>query len=436
MLKKGNVLFVSYHFPPSVSPGSLRVTTFVRYLAAKGWGVSVVSAKHSATGAADPSSLGRVPENVRVERTGSIELYHKIHEAVSPGNRTAPPTRKRAPSLLKRILKFPFMAFYQLTRFPDKQVGWFLPLVLRLHRVLNEDNIDVVVSSSPPHSSQLATLLVRRMRAFKWIVDFRDPWTQPSRHPKTRLSGLIQRRMEKSVLKRCDVIIANTPGNKAALETAFPSISAGKICVVTNGYDVAPGEADHPPQEDSDCDIVYVGEVYTEMLDLFVEALCIIKNNDARALPRVHLFGNVDEREYAKVVERGLDDVVVPKGFVSWERSLQLMRAARSLLLLLPHQERWRTCVPSKLYPYLAAGKPVLAVVPPGDAAAIVEETNVGLALTTSDPAELAVSVQKFVEDLRLSRLDFAGRGERIHRYSMETLSQRIDDMLTKLVSS
>ncbi len=459
MAEKGNVLFVSYHFPPSVSPGSLRVTTIVRKLDKKGWKVSVISAKRTDRSERDLSSLRQVPDDVKVRRTRSIELYRKLHKLL-PSRRSAdggghnrpetsrrgngsaahqdrPASRARPASGFRKMLKRGLYNVYQMTRFPDKQVGWYFPLVSTVRRLVAQENIDVVFSSSPPHSSQLAVLAARKRRPFKWVADFRDPWTAPSRRPKTRLSAFIQRRMEKTVLERCDLIIANTPGNKAALEKSFPSIDPAKIEVVTNGFDPDQDvDRQELPPGALECDLMYVGEVYAEMLELLVNALCIIRDRHPESLPRIHVFGHVDEREFRKIEESGLENHFVHKGFVSWDQSLRLMREARALLLLLPFEQQWTTCVPSKLYPYMQAGKPILALVPRGDAATILEDTGTGVTVTTGEAESTAEAIRGFIEDLRASRLVMERKPDRIEEYSMDRLTDKIDVFLTGLAKN
>ncbi len=75
------------------------------------------------------------------------------------------------------------------------------------------------------------------------------------------------------------------------------------------------------------------------------------------------------------------------------------MRAAHALVLLLPADPAWASCVPSKLYPYLASGRPVLVLAPRGDAAAIVEEARAGVALDAFAPD--AAAAARFFERTR-----------------------------------
>ena len=436
MSSKGRVLIVSYWFPPSSSPGSLRASTFAAYWHRLGWNVSVLSARNAATERSDPSSLGRVPPEVRTEATASFEHYQSIHRHSS--GRSAAASRSKRKSGLRRTIKALLKPFYQLTRFPDKKVGWTLPLIWRAGRIMSEGGIDVVFSSSPPHSSQFAMVILRKLRRFKWVVDFRDPWTAPSRNPKGAVSTALQKWMERTVLRNSDHIIANTEGNRRALLEEFSWIDQDKITVVTNGYDdVTPPEGNESKSVPSldGCDIVYVGEVYPNMLNLFLDALTIIKETGPDDLPRVHVFGSVDERETRKVQERGLGKCFVYRGVVSWGTSVQVMNEAPSLLLLLPPMECWRTCVPSKLYPYLAAGRPVLAIVPPGDAADIVDATGAGTVLTDTDPRALADGIRAFVRGVHSGASGAGNHPDLVEQYAMSALASRVAHILSQLIA-
>jgi hypothetical protein len=307
------------------------------------WRISVLTTSNLAVGRSDASSLDRIPDGVEIHRTRSVELYQTIHKAASQGGEIAEErdsaseeggdTRKKkrmSPYVLfKKAVKWIIYPFYQLTRFPDKQVGWLVPLLRNGRRLIRAGGIDVVVSSSPPHSSQWGMYLLRKARKFKWIVDFRDPWTAPVRHARNPVSVLLQSRMERRVLRRCDRIVVNTPGNRRAMLAAFPDIEPSKVEVVTNGYDAEHGCDDALESSDYvDCDMVYVGEIYKGMLDTFLDALVRLRERDPEAVPKIHVFGTIHAREYEKIEARGLQENIVYRGYVSEQGvSLHVFRA-------------------------------------------------------------------------------------------------------------
>ena len=421
-MARRSAIVISYHFPPSLSPGSLRMTSLVRRMVRDEWDVHVITARRASEQHADADSAGTIPETISVERTGSIELYRRIHSGLGGGKGPA------AVRWLRRLSVVPLLPLYPFSRFPDKQVGWTLPLFFALRRALRSRSDAVVLSSSPPHSCQVPIALLRRLTRFHWVVDFRDPWTAPVRQPRGAFSRWCQRRLESSVLGRADRIIVNTPGNRRALLEAFPSVETERVHVVTNGYDpdLTPSGAVGDTVADS-ADIVYVGEIYPGMLDLYLRSVGIMAEGGG-AVPELHVYGIFDDREKEAVRAAGLEAAVVHQGVVSWQRSLEIMRGAPALLLLLQHHERWRSCVPSKLYPYLYSGSPVLALVPAGDASEILDRAGAGIAVTSDQPSQVAAEMQRFFDSPSSSST--RRNREAIERYDMNHLSAEIQRIM------
>ncbi|HXV14558.1 MAG TPA: hypothetical protein VEC56_10170, partial [Candidatus Krumholzibacteria bacterium] len=256
------------------------------------------------------------------------------------------------------------------------------------------------------------------------------------RQPKGRVNLAAQRALERWVLFGCDRVVANTIGNRDALLSAFPRLDPARVRVVPNAFDTET----MPPAADAGdpalaCDIAYFGEIYPGMLDAYFEALRVLVAREAASAPRLHVFGRVDAADVHRVAQSGLGSHIVFKGVVSYARSLALMRSARSLLLLLPDGESMATCVPSKLYPYLFTGRPVLAFVPPGDAARVVEETDSGEVVTPGEPAATAERLRAFVERVRRGESGGAGRGNARDRYAMDRVAGDIHAILEEVAA-
>ncbi len=439
-MTKPNVLFITYYFPPDASPGSARMSAHVNALTTMGWNVSVLCSGGLAVGRTDPDRLDRIPAGVEVHRTSSIDLYQFIHRKASADGAAPGTARKKKVSFTKRLkravkktIKWLIYPLYGISRFPDKQVGWFLPMIRNGHRIIKQKNIGIVFSSSPPHSSQLAVLWLRKMRKFKWITDWRDPWSAPFRHHRNGFSRFVQRRMEAAVLRNCDRIIVNTPGNKVALQEYFPDIEADKIVVVTNGFDTGHKIDESLETADAvDCDMVYVGEVYKGMLDMFLDALSILRDHDKSIVPHIHVFGTIHESEWIKIKERGLEQYIHYRGFVSWGQSIRVMKEAKALLLLLSHEPQCHSWVPSKVYPYIFSNTPVLALIPEGDASDIIDGAGTGMVIHSQNAAEVAQKIGGFVKDLREDNLALDPVDSFIRRYSIENLALKVDRVLVE----
>jgi len=109
--------------------------------------------------------------------------------------------------------------------------------------------IDTVITTSPPHSSQLIGLKLKQRTGVRWIVDFRDPWTDVYYYPllnHSRLSAWIDQRYEQRVIEYCDAIITVSNGFKDIFARKLSPAQAQKISVIPNGYDAE----DFPPVAD------------------------------------------------------------------------------------------------------------------------------------------------------------------------------------------
>jgi hypothetical protein len=176
--------------------------------------------------------------------------------------------------------------------------------------------------------------------------------------------------------------------------------------------------------------MVYMGEVYQGMLDLYLDAMSVLLDRSPELVPRLNLFGTIDEAESRRIAERGLSGHIRYRGFVSMSQSIRIVRESPSLLLLLPHEERCRTWIPSKLYPYLFSDRPILALVPAGDAADIITRAGAGVVVQSTDPDEVARRIGEFVGTIRTGAPVARRDEEYISRYSVSRLAERVDALL------
>jgi hypothetical protein len=140
----------------------------------------------------------------------------------------------------------------------------------------------------------------------------------------------------------------HTP-NRDALLAANPKSTARRVFSPT-GYDASMFAPDSLPRHpDESADLTYVGEVYSGMMDRYCAAIASIRARNPAHVPRLAVYGTINASERRAIAALGLESFVEDRGFVSHEESVAAMKNARTLLVLLPAHERWRTCVPSKL---------------------------------------------------------------------------------------
>jgi glycosyltransferase involved in cell wall biosynthesis len=364
------VLVVTRHFPPGGGGGVQRPLKFATHLPALGIETHVLA----------PDVPGSLPSD-------ELELPTQawIHRVRYVGPRAGRPAeRLLAKQGIARVGTQAALLGRRLL-VPDENVPWStfaLPIAIRLVR---REKIDVVLTTSPPPSLHLLGAAVKRATSAAWVADLRDPLTS---HPHRRgYESKLARLKEKSVggvarlvASQADAIVAASDaiaGEARALEPR------GKVVTIANGcdFDDFAGLAHH--QSDR-LRITHTGHFHGKRDPKpFLQALAESGLDDVV----VRFAGDfrAADREYAESL--GLGDRVELLGDVSRRRSLELQRDSEALLLLVPESGgRGRDVLTGKIYEYLAAERPILAVVPPdGAAARLVQDTGAGVVVPPDD---------------------------------------------------
>jgi glycosyltransferase involved in cell wall biosynthesis len=214
------------------------------------------------------------------------------------------------------------------------------------------------------------------------VADFRDPWVAGDPSQTRRNVPVWEARAEASVMREATAIVVNTPGAGDFLRETYPQY-ATKITSITNGYDPDRFDANPiPPFSGSTIEIVHTGEIYANRSPVpFLDAVQLL---DAAALGgralRVRFIGGFQfekqKKETEERIRRGLHGSVFLEGQVPYSQSIQAMVQA-DLLLLLDTPGR-RAGVPAKLFEYIGAGRPVLALAEPeGDVAWVLKVSGI-----------------------------------------------------------
>ena len=325
------MLLVTYHFPPSAASGAFRMLGFARHLPKFGWRPVVVAPPKIPWEPTDPALAAQVP-------------------AETPWY----PVPYRQGGLLQRLA-------------PD---SCWLPRAWRACRsAVAGERPELVLTSGPPHQVHLLGLALRRRYGLPWIADLRDPWiTDGLGRPPRGARGALASRLERAVFHQADALIANAPGAAEALADHYPALR-GRIVTIPNGYD--PEAFDFPEAiatraEHAPIRIIHTGAIYAGRDPRpFLDAIrALVHGPEPLARPiEVVFYGTKPEFDLnlaAEIERRGLTNHVRAGGQVSYARTLRELVAA-DVLLLLDTPGR-RIGVPAKLYEYMGARRPILAL--------------------------------------------------------------------------
>ncbi|MDW8274577.1 MAG: glycosyltransferase, partial [Chitinophagales bacterium] len=228
------VLLLTYYWPPAGGVAVQRWLKFCKYLPEHGWIPHVITVKDGSYPYIDTSLEREVPPEVNLYRTHALEPF-AIYNFFRGNEGKQLPTAFLDSSARKTF--FQKVAEWVRANFfiPDARLGW-IPFAQRAAAsIIRSENIKVVITTGPPHSTHLAGLWLKKRFEIKWVADFRDPWTNIFTNQYLPRSAYAQRkdeRLESMVLSKADIITVIGPSMKKEFEG-----KAKKVEVIWNGYD-------------------------------------------------------------------------------------------------------------------------------------------------------------------------------------------------------
>jgi len=365
------VLLVTRHFPPGGGGGVQRPLKFATHLPALGIETHVLA----------PDVPGAASEDAELE----LPTQAWIHRVRYVGPREGRPSeRLLAKQGLSRVGTQAAL-FGRRLLVPDENAPWSTlatPVAIRLAR---REEIDVVLTTSPPPSLNLLGATVKRTTGAAWVADLRDPLTS---HPHRRGYESHLARLKEStvggvarlVASQANAVVAASDAIAEEMRALEPK---GKVVTIANGcdFDDFAGLEYHPGDR---LRITHAGNFQGKRDPKpFLRALAESGLEDVV----VRFAGDFRAEDRTYVEELGIGDRVELLGYVSRRRSLELQRDSDVLLLLIPDSGgRGRGVVTGKIYEYLAAERPILAAVPPdGAAAQLVRDTGAGVVAPSDD---------------------------------------------------
>lgn len=378
---KKKVLIIAYYWPPSGGSGVQRWLKFVKYLPQFGWEPHVFTPENPSFSVLDESLNKDVPPEAVIVRFPIWEPYDAFFKLASVfgEKKSATPTglvTVKKPSLFQRLSTWVRGNVF----IPDPRIFWVKPSVRFLQKYLQEQGIDIIVTTGPPHSMHLIGYALKGlMPSLKWIADFRDPWSEWGFLDSLNV-GLrarkIHKKLELNVLKRADQVITITP----FYVRQFEALSGRPVSLLTNGYD----DADF-----TNLNIVrtpkfvirHVG-IVNEKCDPrpFMHAVRELagENAEFKAAVQVDFVGEV-HRDFKAFVEASAEmssfTTFTPP--VPHKQLISLYGHSSLLLLVLTGYKDAAGYMPGKLFEYLATGLPITGTGPAeGDASNLLRSAG------------------------------------------------------------
>ena len=415
------VLFIAYDYPPLGGGGVLRSVKFVKYLPDLSWEPIVITSTKNAVGVKDETLFDEIPAFVRHYRVRAITPYFFFR-------------------CLKRLKLLP-IRHYLDTRFciPDKMIGWVPFVVKQAKKIIDEEKIDLIYTTSPPHSTHLiGYFLKKRYPHIPWVADFRDAFCEnPFRVVKPKsFRDKIEQKLERKYIKRADSLIFNTYASFNTHKNKYGDLLTRKSFVIPNGFDSEDFRNLPTFSKDARFTILHTGGIYgirsitplVKALELFID-----RHKKESGKIKIEFIGYaINQEEKNMVASSKVSHFFEFRDFLSHRECLAEMRNS-DLLLLITGKGESVVMIPGKFYEYLGAGVPVLALSEKGELTKIIQECNAGEWCTLNDYDKIAKLIHKFYAN-RNNKSFFKPDNAMIMRYDRKNLTRQLSTVFNRLV--
>jgi colanic acid biosynthesis glycosyl transferase WcaI len=299
--------------------------------------------------------------------------------------------------------------------------------------MLRASKPDYIFVESPPLFLSIPACLIAKLRGARTIFSVADLWPDAIAEGGFISKGYAFRRLEQLEAwsyRRADYVNALTEGIREALLTR-KSVPARKILFLPNGVDT---DRFSPQPEDTELRIrlglsgkrviLWAGTLgFAHGLENILESARLLAS-----APDVHFVfvgdGSAKKMLEERAAERQLSNTTFLDPVANRELAAYFSIATAGLASLadIPLHEGAR---PSKIFPVLASGKPLIFV-GRGEAARLVAESGAGVVIPPNDPSALASAIAELARDPELAR-SYGANGR---RYVEENLQW------SKLISS
>lgn len=428
------ILFVVYNFPPAAGAATQRVLKFLKYLNLFGHKTYVLTVDNVDYPDLDFTLMEKVPSETKVIRTKywtPFGIYRKITGRKSNEKIPVAFIKDNHKSLAERV-----SVFLRLNVFlPDAKIGWLPYAVEAGKKLINDEKIDLVISSGPPHTTHLIAKSLKRKTNVKWIADFRDPWTDIDYYSgmkRTKLAEWIDAKLERSVLKSADFVIAASEGYLNIIKSKGVE---NNYEVITNGFDPDDFKNIELKQLNK-FTITYTGNMPStrnpENLWNAIEEL-VNENQTFAQNFEFHFAGVMDDEIRPKIKQMKFYSHFVDHGYLSHDKVLDLTFNSHLLIMIVNRVATSKEILPGKMFEYIASGNFIMVIGPEnGVSAKLVQYVNQGEAIDYGNKHRMKQLIFELFEKWRhnkLQKFDSPSKNE----FTREMITRKLEQIILSL---
>ncbi|MGG7213304.1 hypothetical protein ACQPUY_06745 [Clostridium nigeriense] len=446
---KRNILFIAYHFPPIGGSGVQRSIKYVKYLPMFEYNPLVVTVNNGHNFAYDFGMLKEIPESVKVYRSNSgemlwfrekIENFNKMLVKFKSNSNKKKETKIENNNIRTETVKDKVFRYLEYNYYiPDTKIRWYKHAIKDIKkRVLNENEIDIIYSTSSPYTDHLIGLEIKKITNKPWVADFRDPWIGND----IIMGGYSRERVEKEkkleleVVSLADVVINVTESITNMYKNRYPQFE-DKFITITNGFDSNDKKV-IKKENSNKFRINYSGILIKSQnpKDIIAAIERITnKNKNFEKDLEINFTGNVAEELVDIMKSSSISSKININSYVEHDKILNIMANSNINLLILPDEEQSKGIYTGKIFDYILAERPILGIMPEdGVASKLINENSIGLAVNHGEVDKIEEFILSEYRKFKNGELLDINSISKCSQFDRKNLAKQLAEVFNKLI--
>ena len=425
------VLLISFTYPPGFGSGGIRISKYAKFLPEFGWEpyVLTVDPRRYPFQGGFESLIGKAPV-VATDFFDPLSWVKRLYplESKSAGGESSSAKesrRRRFIQMIRPAAKY----IWDLIYFPDPQIGWYPYAVQAGRRIIQKNKIDVVFSSSPPHTDHLVGASLAKRHHLPWVAEYRDPWTGQHTYQKYWPMPMMDRWLERRTLSGASgiITISSTMARILSEKLGRP------VEVIENGFD----PDDLPAKSAGTAGpfvLLHAGTLYRGQRDpgLLFEGLKILKEKLGLTPNRfqIHFVGVRSEMASDFASRHGVTELVKVFSREPYPDAIRRQSQATALLLLGVNDPMGGGVLTGKMFEFFGLRRPIFCVsAPDRDLEEIILRTRTGQFVTT--PGDVAEGLSRWIEEFeRTGGVGYRPNENETNKYHRRECARKLSEIL------
>jgi hypothetical protein len=376
MAKK--VLIISYFFNQKEQIGSIRLRGLAKYLPKFGWEPTILTVKSPADSELDVKTIETDYSDLMTNWKKRLGL--NLDKGVQAQLNTSSNKNQNG------IISFLIHMWLEIFAYPDPLKNWYKPAVEAGNELLENENFDILLSSSSPYTCHLIGNELCSKHDIPWVADLRDLWSQNHFYEFSNIRKYREKRLEKKTFAIVDALTTVSSPKTEQLGTLHKN---KRVYAIPNGFD--PDLLNTGDKVDKKLSLVYTGRVYEGKMDpepLFKALNELIEDKEIDPKDIVLDFYGINVDVLKDRVEKyNLNQIINLNGLIPRNEVIGKQRSAQILLLLNWNDPNEKGVYTGKVFEYLSAKRPILAIGGYGDGVVdeLLQNTQAGNSLNETE---------------------------------------------------